>query len=65
MNVCRAGACAVTINGFLYVVGGHTSAELSPAVTQRSMEFYNPRTDTWTMGEPMPVGCSEAGAVVF
>lgn len=65
MSVCRAGACVASINGDLFVIGGHSSAELSPSVTLNSMELYNPQTNTWKMGVPMPIGCSEAGVVAF
>lgn len=65
LHTARAGCCVASISGKIYVVGGHTSAELSPSVTLTSMECYDPTTNEWKPCNDMPVGCSEAGVVVF
>lgn len=47
-----AGACA--LNGKLYVVGGYaTTAAVSPWLDR--LDIYDPATDTWSAGPPIPI----------
>jgi hypothetical protein len=48
------------INSKVYVVGGYTGG---PATTLN--QIYNPATDTWSTGAPIPAATAQAaGAVV-
>ncbi|XP_029341664.1 kelch-like protein 2 [Acyrthosiphon pisum] len=44
MHLPRRDAGVVALNGLLYVVGGYDGTS-----SLNSVEFYNPRTNTWTM----------------
>jgi kelch-like protein 18 len=53
-------ACGV-INGKLYVVGGVTANSRA----LNSFEIFDPETNTWTTGPPMPTARLHAGAAVI
>jgi len=58
-RLCRGPATGV-INGLVYVVGGATTS-----TSVNINQIYNPETDTWTTGPPMPTArFVTAGAVV-
>jgi len=48
------GQCAVPLNGLIYLVGGTGAGNPGPLVGE--VAVYNPDTDTWTNGAPMPTG---------
>jgi hypothetical protein len=48
------GQSAVPVDGIIYLVGGMGPGWPGPAV--REVAAYNPTTDTWTNGAPMPAG---------
>ena len=52
-------AAAGAINGLVYVVGGATNI-----ASVNANQIYNPGTDTWTTGAPMPTARQGAGAAV-
>ena len=39
-------------NGLIYVIGGMNNSAMSSVTDE--VQIYDPSTDTWTMGEPMP-----------
>jgi hypothetical protein len=46
------GTCAV-VDGLIYIIGGYSYG--SPSGATNVTEVYNPVTDSWTAGTPMPV----------
>jgi N-acetylneuraminic acid mutarotase len=48
------GQCAAAVDGIIYLVGG-TGVGM-PGSLVLPVAAYNPRTDTWTNGAPMPTG---------
>ncbi|MCH8290630.1 sigma-70 family RNA polymerase sigma factor [Candidatus Poribacteria bacterium] len=46
-------APAITVNGKIYVIGGTAWGQLGPG---RTVEMYDPVTDTWTKKADMPTG---------
>ena len=47
---------AVFLNGEFYVIGGETlnGAGATPAGVYNRVDIYNPTTNTWRLGTPMP-----------
>jgi N-acetylneuraminic acid mutarotase len=65
MSTPRSGLNPHAIEGKIYVIGGMFSgANADAAVFYDINEVYDPKTDTWRTGTPIPtiVGNSEAGA---
>ena len=60
MSVGRTRACAVTLRGEIYVMGGVHDAEIDDLV-----EKYNPQTGVWTVMPSMPTARYGAGAAVL
>ena len=54
MATARFGAAAGVIGGKLYVAGGDTACP--PCIVTNTTEVYDPATNTWTPGAPIPVG---------
>lgn len=53
--VLREYAATVALNGKLYVMGGQrTDSSVIPGPSTNLLEIYDPATDTWTTGNPMP-----------
>ncbi|MBT9475361.1 hypothetical protein [Polaromonas sp.] len=51
----REYAATATFNGKLYVMGGQrTDSGVVPGPSTNLLEIYDPATDTWTTGNPMP-----------
>lgn len=48
MGIPRNGHVSATINGKIYVAGGHDPSRLA------SLEIYDPATNSWSYGPPMP-----------
>ena len=51
----RWGSAAATANGNIYVFGGGESYPAPVTSIYKTVEEYNPVTDTWTTKSPMPV----------
>lgn len=47
---------ATAVDGNIYVVGGTGMGIPGPLI--REVAAYNPKTDTWRNGAPMPTGCA-------
>ncbi len=63
-----ASAAATGDDGRIYVFGGSKNTEgnsytYANDFTLSLVQIYNPQTDTWTTGNPMPTGRWEQGAV--
>lgn len=64
MPTARGAPSTVEVNNLIYVLGGIPAAGTGkPAV--KTVEVYNPRTDSWSQQVEMPKGCSHFGANVF
>lgn len=63
----RASPAVAAADGLLYVMGGDQAHEVNfyrAQITMTSVECFNPLTNEWRDGPPLPVSRSEAGAVV-
>ena len=58
-----ANACAVVIEGLIYIVGGYQTFPYPTFLD--SLEIYDPSTNTWTTGTSMPPALSGHGAVTL
>lgn len=66
MKMPRAGVCVVTVNGFLYALGGRApSHDFAAPVTSDSVEVYNPHMDSWTETANMITSRCEGGVAVL
>lgn len=59
MPTSRGGMNAITVNGKIYVVGGGTATSTERVRANGTdivdvTEIYNPATDSWSTGAPMP-----------
>ncbi|CAN8009876.1 unnamed protein product [Ixodes pacificus] len=65
----RVGASVVGVKGRLHVLGGRTSSSGDrghfPPLTLESVETYDPETNKWTKGSPMPLSRCYAGIAVI
>jgi Kelch motif len=51
----REHAAAAVLNGKLYVIGGQlTNSAVTPAPATNAVEIYDPATNTWAAGTPLP-----------
>ncbi|MCA1811316.1 MAG: hypothetical protein LC623_04810, partial [Halobacteriales archaeon] len=53
----RAGAGAAEVNGLIYIIGGRDCGTPycgTPANAWNDLQIYNPVTNTWAIGPPMP-----------
>jgi len=61
MNYARRNAGVITINGFLFVIGGDDGTS-----NLASVEMYNPKTDVWAViPSNMTIGRSYTGVCVI
>jgi N-acetylneuraminic acid mutarotase len=60
MPTPRMGLVAATVGGKLYAIGGATDGFQSPNATG-TVEVYDPATNTWAAGVPMPTARAYAG----
>lgn len=66
MPTARVNFGAVSLNGSLFAIGGDNLAPCScPTNTLRTVEIYNPTTDSWSAGVPMPTARSEPGVAAL
>lgn len=65
----RVGASVVGVKGCLHVFGGRTSSSAErghyPPLTLEAVETYDPETNKWTRGLPMPLSRCYAGIAVI
>lgn len=50
----RSGHEAVLLDGKIYAIGGNRSEDGSTSYTSDVVEVYDPNTNTWSDGEPLP-----------
>ena len=64
MPIGTSGAGCATANGLVYVVGGASSVSVGTAGATflNTVQVYNPATDMWSAGTPMPL---ERGAAAI
>ncbi len=62
MPTPRYAAAACTVDGIIYVIGGHSKASYPNAVA--TVEAYDPATDTWTTKTSMPTARQSLAACV-
>ncbi len=60
MPTPRSSCVGAALNGFIYVIGGHSS---TGAVS--TVEAYNPAADTWSTVTPLPYRVWAASAAAF
>ncbi len=59
----RYGGAAADLNGKLYVVGGwRTDPTTKQPVATSSVEIYDPTSQTWSAGTPMPIASADSAA---
>ena len=58
MSVRRSGAGVGVLDGILYAVGGHDGP-----LVRKSVEAYNPETETWTQVADMAFCRRNAGKI--
>jgi len=56
MPTARGGLAVGVNDGILYAVGGQLPDIQQGDTTPKTLEAYNPATDTWTTLDPMPTG---------
>ena len=56
MNQTRSGAAVAVVGDLLYAIGGHDGPEI-----RKSVEVYEPVSDTWTLCSPMICARRNAG----
>lgn len=61
----RIAATAQVVGGKVYVLGGYTVAADGTERTVASVDVYDPATDTWSRGAPIPVGVDDAVSGVW
>jgi hypothetical protein len=54
MPTARAGLGSAVVNNLIYVVGGRTCGTPYCGAPLANLEIYNPVTNTWAIGTPMP-----------
>ncbi|VDI27305.1 Hypothetical predicted protein [Mytilus galloprovincialis] len=63
MTEAKIGMATVGYHGLLYVVGGFYET-MNDKIVLDTVECYNPRTNNWTVKEPLPTPCCHANLVV-
>ncbi len=62
MPTPRAGAAVAAVNNLIYVIGGRDCTSPFCGTPLDAVEIYDPVTDTWSKGTPMPTPRSGASA---
>lgn len=68
MSLGRSGPAVAAVDGLLYVMGGYKTLEnpfYRAQFTVSSVECFNPITNMWYDGPPLPESRAEAGAVAL
>ena len=60
MHLQRGWMASGVLDGLMYVVGGERRLGFSGRERLATLDIYDPRTDTWSLGPPMPT--ARAGA---
>jgi len=58
MPLARTEAAVAILGSRIYAIGG-----FGPQSDQRAVQVYDVKTDTWSLGPPLPAGVNHAGAV--
>ena len=61
----RLAATAQALRGRVYVMGGYTVAEDGTERTLGNVDIYDPATDTWSRGAPIPTPVDDAVSGVW
>ena len=66
----RSNFASAVVNGLLYVIGGSGRTDNGPGVCfdcehKSHVEIYDPTTDRWSTGAPLPTALSNGKACVF
>ena len=66
MPTARSGLQASEVGGKIYLIGGWIESE-SSSIAEKSaqVEIYNPVTDTWATGSPMPTAVAQYASAVL
>jgi N-acetylneuraminic acid mutarotase len=64
MPTARSNMAVVAFNGKAYVIGGYDDSS-GDSVELATLEIYDPATDSWNSGTPMPASKSHAGAAAI
>ncbi len=66
LPTARGYAAAVVLDSKLYVIGGSQDGDETAATGMlATVEFYDPATNRWNSGPPLPVGQSQMAAAVL
>lgn len=66
MSMPRAGVSVATVNGLIYIMGGHSSGKSTRAPkTLDIVECYDARTNSWIDMGKMPISRCEAAVAVI
>lgn len=66
MPTARYGLEANVVDGKIYLIGGWIQSESSSKVDKSAqVNIYDPLTDTWTTGTPMPTAVAEYASAVM
>lgn len=65
LNTSRTHVAAVAFQGKIYVLGGFLGKEEEGRTGTRSVEVYDPATNRWSNGPPLPLGLHGHVAVVL
>ncbi|TFH19469.1 MAG: hypothetical protein E4H03_13815, partial [Myxococcales bacterium] len=57
-------ASGATFGGKFYVIGGRVCGANAACEGRTEVQIYDPGTDSWSFGAPVPEGCSGMGAAV-
>jgi glucose/arabinose dehydrogenase len=57
-------AAGAAFDGKFYVFGGRQCGSHTPCEGRTDVQIYDPLTDSWSLGSPMPEGCSGMGNAV-
>ncbi|CAC5393671.1 KLHL9_13 [Mytilus coruscus] len=63
MTEAKIGMATAGYHGLLYVVGGFYES-MNDKIVLDTVECYNPRTNNWTVKDPLPTPCCHANLVV-
>ena len=66
MPIARSGLQASEVNGKIFLIGGRTEMKSSSiAETSAQVDIYDPVTDTWDIGSPIPTAVAGYASAVL